>query len=540
MMADSMECHCLKPSELPHRTKLFTAFLENFSAVERFYAHPPNLEGALESARLARVEPETRVAVVEVLREQNRLLGADSATEQGLDRLAAGAAAVVTGQQVGLFGGPSYSFYKALTAARLARELTARGADAVPIFWLATEDHDLAEINECFWFTRHGLERLALPVDEAPAGRRVGELPLSGEVASLVEQAVASLEGPSAATVTGALRDAYAPGATWGSAFGKLMARLLAGRGIILLDPLDARLHRLAAPVYRRALRESETLTRGLVSRSRELGRAGFHAQVKAAERSTLLFLNVEGERLPLRRREAGFAAGRNGFSLEQLDQLIERSPEAWSANVLLRPVVQDALLPTTAYVAGPAEIAYFAQGQVIYRELEARMPAIVPRAGFTLVTPVIARLLKKYHLEVCDVFRGRQHLRACLERQSLPAGLGARLDRSEKALERLLAGLRAPLHQLDPTLTGALDTAERKMLYQLRKLRRKAGRAANFRSGVLDRHESLLRDALFPRRNLQERSLSFLPFLAAHGLGLLDELDQCIRVGVAHQVAFL
>jgi bacillithiol synthase len=540
MMADSMRRECLKPGELPHATKLFTAFLEDFSAVERFYAHPPTLEGVLESAGRVRWPPEMRAAVVEVLREQNRRLGGDSAAEQNLDRLAGGAVAVVSGQQVGLFSGPGYSFYKALTVARLARELTARGVDAVPIFWLATEDHDLAEVNECFWFTGRGVERFALPADEPGGGQRVGELALPGEVAALVERAVTSLDGPSADSVGAALREAYAPGETWGSAFGKLMARLLAGRGIILLDPLDTRLHRLAAPAYRRALVQSENLAGELLARGRELARAGYHAQVKFTGRSTLLFLNLDGRRLPLRRREAGFAAGETVFSLAELDGLIDRSPEAWSANVLLRPVVQDALLPTAAYVAGPAEIAYFAQAQAVYRQLETRMPAIVPRAGFTLVSPAVARLLEKYHLEIRDVFRGRQHLRACLERQFLPRGLNARMDRSEAALRRLLAGLRPPLDRLDHTLTGALETAERKMLYQLEKLRRKAGRAANFRSGQLDRHEALLFDALFPRRNLQERALCLVPFLAAQGLGLLEELAEAVQPGAAHQVVFL
>jgi bacillithiol synthase len=540
MMADSMRRECLKPGELPHATKLFTAFLEDFSAVERFYAHPPTLEGVLESAGRVRWPPEMRAAVVEVLREQNRRLGGDSAAEQNLDRLAGGAVAVVSGQQVGLFSGPGYSFYKALTVARLARELTARGVDAVPIFWLATEDHDLAEVNECFWFTGRGVERFALPADEPGGGQRVGELALPGEVAALVERAVTSLDGPSADSVGAALREAYAPGETWGSAFGKLMARLLAGRGIILLDPLDTRLHRLAAPAYRRALVQSENLAGELLARGRELARAGYHAQVKFTGRSTLLFLNLDGRRLPLRRREAGFAAGETVFSLAELDGLIDRSPEAWSANVLLRPVVQDALLPTAAYVAGPAEIAYFAQAQAVYRQLETRMPAIVPRAGFTLVSPAVARLLEKYHLEIRDVFRGRQHLRACLERQFLPRGLNARMDRSEAALRRLLAGLRPPLDRLDHTLTGALETAERKMLYQLEKLRRKAGRAANFRSGQLDRHEALLFDALFPRRNLQERTLCLVPFLAAQGLGLLEELAEAVQPGAAHQVVFL
>jgi bacillithiol synthase len=540
MMADSMPRECLKPGELPHATKLFTAFLEDFSAVARFYAHPPTLEGVLESAGRVRWPPEMRAAVVEVLREQNRRFGGDSAAGKNLDRLAGGAVAVVSGQQVGLFSGPGYSFYKALTVARLARELTARGVDAVPIFWLATEDHDLAEVNECFWFTGRTLERLALAADERGGGQRVGELALPAEVAAVVERAVAALEGPSADSVGAALREAYGPGETWGSAFGKLMARLLAGRGIILLDPLDARFHRLAAPAYRRALVQSEKLAGELLARGRELVRAGYHAQVKFTGRSTLLFLNLDGRRLPLRRRNAGFAAGETVFSFAELEGLIERSPEAWSANVLLRPVVQDALLPTAAYVAGPAEIAYFAQAQAVYRQLETRMPAIVPRAGFTLVSPAVARLLEKYHLGIRDVFRGRQHLRACLERQFLPRGLNARMDRGEAALRRLLAGLRPPLDRMDHTLPGALETAERKMLYQLEKLRRKAGRAANFRSGLLDRHEALLSDALFPRRNLQERSLCLVPFLAAQGLGLLEELAEAVQPGTAHQVVFL
>jgi len=540
MMTDSMECHCLKAGELPHATRLFTAFLEDFSAVARWYAHPPSLEGVLESAGRARWEPETRKTVVEVLREQNRRFGTDRATEESLDRLAAGAVAVVTGQQVGLLSGPAYSFYKALTVVSLVGELTARGVEAVPVFWLATEDHDLAEINDCFWFTGRALERLAVPAGEAAEGQRVGEVTLPGDIASLVERAIAALEGPSTDSVGAALRLAYAQGETWGSAFGKLMARLLGGRGVILLDPLDPRLHRLAAPIYRRALHQSESLAAGLLSRDKELARAGYHTQVKVTERSTLLFLNRDSRRLPLRRRRGILAAGQTEFSLEELDGLIERSPEAWSANVLLRPVVQDAFLPTAAYVAGPAEIAYFAQAEVVYRQLEGRMPAIVPRAGFTLVSPAVARLLKKYDLGIRDVLRGRQHLRACLEREFLPRALNSRMERGEKALALLLARLRPSLDRLDHTLAGAADTAERKMLYQLQKLRRRAGRAANLRSGALDRHEALLSDALFPRRNLQERSLCLLPFLAAQGMDLLDELAGTIRIGEPHQVVFL
>jgi len=534
-----MECHCLRPAELPHVTRLFATFLDDFGPLAEFYVHPPTEEGILTAAHEVRLDAGTRRLVVEVLREQNQRLGADGTTSKSLDRLAAGAVAVVTGQQVGLFSGPSYSIYKALSAIRIARQLTERGTDAVPVFWLATEDHDLAEINHCYWPGRSGLERMEVAAQGF--GRRVGEVRLGESMVPAVARAQALLEGPSAEEAGRFLAESYRPQETFGSAFGKLMARLFAERGIILLDPLDARLHRLVAPVYRRALEETTTLTGELLARSRKLDRAGYHAQVKVTERSTLLFLNVDGQRQPVRQRGEGFVAGRGSFSAADLLDAIERTPEAFSANVLLRPVVQDALLPTAAYVGGPAEVAYFAQAEVVYRRLLGRMPAVVSRASFTLIEPHVARLLKKYELELCDVLRGHQHLRNRLERRFLSKVLAKRFDAGEKTIRRLLAGLRQPLSKLDTTLLGALDTTERKMLYQFLRLRRKVGRAQNFRTGVLDAHERQLTEALYPHHDLQERTVCFLPLLARHGPALLDELAERAGIGVnQHQVLFL
>ncbi len=278
-----------------------------------------------------------------------------------------------------------------------------------------------------------------------------------------------------------------------------------------------------------------------MLARSKALERAGYHAQVKVTERGTLLFMDLDGARLPVRHRGAGFVVGRANFSAAELLELIERTPEAFSANVLLRPVVQDTLLPTAAYLGGPAEIAYFAQAEVIYRRLLGRMPAVLPRASFTIVEPHVARLLKRYGLELRDVLRGRQHLRARLERKFLSKALAGRFDVGEKSIRRLLGGLRGPLGRLDKTLLGALDTAERKMLYQFVRLRRKASRATNFRSGVLDAHDRQLTDALYPHHGLQERTLCFLPLLARHGAPLLAALFERATLGATqHQVLFL
>ncbi|MGA8220266.1 MAG: bacillithiol biosynthesis cysteine-adding enzyme BshC [Candidatus Acidiferrales bacterium] len=524
-----MESHCLAFREIPHTTKLFSTFIDNFSRVANYYGHPPTESGILDAAREVNLAPEARSTVVEVLREQNQRFGAgatlDPATAHNLDRLAAGAVAIVTGQQVGLFSGPAYSIYKAASAVRWAEEITKRGTDAVPIFWLATEDHDLAEISHSDWNTRQGLTHYELPVRKEDAGRRVGEVVFGENLKPLVASAAETLEGSFAEEIASVLRESYAPGETYGSAFGKLMARLLAGRGVILIDPLDPRLHRLAASVYRRALDEADSLRDALLGRSKELDRNGYHAQVKVTRETTLLFYNVDGRRQPLRRLNGNFSAGKASFTPDQLRAAIEKSPEAFTANVLLRPVIQDSILPTAAYIGGPAEIAYMAQAQVAYKALLGRMPAMLPRAGFTLIEPGIARIMKKYGLDIRDILRGRQYVRAKMEQTSLPRDLERRFETDEKALRKVMKSYRKKLERLDRTLIGALDATERKILYQFTKLKGKAGRAETFRKGVLDMKEKLLLDALHPNRDLQERTLSALPFLAAYGPPLFDDL---------------
>jgi bacillithiol synthase len=528
-MNPSMESLCLSFRDIPQTSKLFSTFLEDFGRVGKYYGHAPSIGGVAAAAKEVGIDPQVRAGVVEVLREQNLRFGGaatlDAAIARNLERLANGAVAVVTGQQVGLFTGPAYSLYKAITAAACAEELSRRGVDAVPVFWLATEDHDLAEINHAAWTTRTGLAEFILPGNAAEEGHRVGEIALGAGITASVVTAMDTLEGPYAAEVARALRESYTPDDTYGSAFGKLMTRLVAGRGIIFLDPLDSRLHQFASGVYRRAMDDAEMLGDALLGRSKELERGGFHAQVKVTRESTLLFYNVDGVRQPLRRRGEKFHAGAAAFSLVELQAAIAATPEAFTPNVLLRPVVQDTLLPTAAYIGGPAEIAYMAQAQVVYKHLLGRMPAILPRASFTLVEPPMVRLLKKYGLDFRDVMRGRQHLRGRMEMKSLPRALAGRFAVDEKALRRLLAAYRKPLGHLDRTLTGALDSTERKMLHQFLKLKGKAGRAENFRTGILDRHERILVDALYPHRGLQERTLSALPALAAYGPELLDDL---------------
>ncbi|HVA17384.1 MAG TPA: bacillithiol biosynthesis BshC, partial [Candidatus Dormibacteraeota bacterium] len=323
-----------------------------------------------------------------------------------------------------------------------------------------------------------------------------------------------------------ALRASYRDGETFGSAFGKFLARLLKGRGLILLDPLDARLHELARPVYRKAVEESQLLVEELIARDKVLDKRGFHAQVKVTQQTTLLFLNVNGKRQPVRQRNGGFVAGDLKLTVRELLAKVDNAPQELTPSVLLRPVLQDSLLPTAAYIGGPAEVAYMAQAQVVYRRALGRMPAILPRASFTLIEPTVSRALKKYALDFHDALHGRQTVRRKMELNALPRGLAAKFSRDAKGLKRILGSYRAPLERLDKSLPAALDTAERKILYQFGRLRGKAGRTENFRTGVLDRHEREILGALFPHHGLQERTLCLLPFLARQGMELLDRLS--------------
>lgn len=529
IMTRPMESHCLSFSEIPHISKLFSAFLDDFSRVSSYYAHPPNAAGVDAVAGGVQLDPGVRRFVVDVAREQNRAFAPssdlDSATSRNLDRLSDGAVAIVTGQQVGLFSGPAYTFYKALTAIRCADDLTRRGINAVPVFWLASEDHDLAEINHSSWCTRGGFARYELPAPTEKAGHRVGEIALGDSIQPILSSIAGTLDGAFASEVTRALQESYTPQDTYASSFGKLMARLLAGRGLILLDQLDARLHQLFLPVFTQAVHKSVELRDALLSRSKELEGSGFHAQVKIMSETTLLFSSVGGSREPIRAKNGSMAIGGTQLTTRQVAEAIERQPDAFSPNALLRPVIQDSILPTAAYIAGPAEIAYMAQAQVVYQTLEVRMPAILPRASFTLIETPIARFLAQYDAGVPDLLAGRQHLRSKMEQKSVPGALAGRFDQGEEELRRIIKSFEEPLATLDSTLVESLHGAEAKMLHQLAQLKGKVARAENFRSGVLDRHERILIESLTPRGELQERTLCLLPFVAEHGPSLFDEL---------------
>ena len=505
-----MESICIPQTRLPGTSRLFADYTTHFDRLARFYAHDPiDPESLTRAAQAIDFPADRRAAIVAALRAQN----GDS---PALERLAQpGTVAVVTGQQVGFFGGPLYTVFKALSAARLARELTARGQAAVPVFWLATEDHDFEEIHRAWVFDAQRrpvpLDVTATPDGPEPVGRIwISQVPLDGLRAALAgfpfaDEAVALAER------------AYQPGRTLGEAFHAFVKELLAPLGLLFLDPLDPAVRRIGASFLEGVQARAPEIRRMLAERSRELEKSGYHAQVLVDADSTLLFSLAGGHRQPLKKQVAG---------------------DLISPNALLRPVLQDYLLPTVAYFGGPAEVAYLAQSQVLYDELLGRMPVVYPRAGFTLLDARTAKLLSRYKLDVLDVCVHPDKLRDRIAAVLVPEELHRALDQTTGDIAARLETLAGKLEAFDPSLAKSLGRSRAKILYQLGKIQHKTARETLRRDDRARAEAEYLMGSLYPHRHLQERFYSVLPFLAEQGFELIPELLDAVQLACPdHQV---
>ena len=521
---------CLPFSSIPHTSRLFDDFLHHFDKVRGFYARPPLAGNWWEEEKKRIVYPDDRRKVVaDILQRQNQEFGAGAKTLQNIERLRDGAPAVVTGQQVGLFGGPLFCVLKAISASKLAEQ-----TGAVPVFWLASEDHDLAEIDFVNLPAGDHLERLSVDPPHTE-GAPVGMIAFDEQIGAALKQLEVLL---GASPISELLASSYRQGETFATAFAKFYAKIFGDAGVVFLNSLDTELHRVARPLYRSALEKSEQINQALLERERELESAGYHVQVKVTPSHTLCFYLQDGARLPVHQEGQGFLIGEHKLSRGELLAEVERCPERFSPNVLLRPVIQDFLLPTLCYIGGPAEVAYFAQVETVYRQLAARVTPIVPRIFATLVEPRQAKLLKRYDLKLTDIFVTPEKVQEVVAARALPNGVMKSFDAATKHLEQALAAIQPSLETLDPTLVDAAENAGSKMRHQLQSLRDKAARAEARKNTELARHADELSTLLYPNKDLQEREIGTVYFLQKYGLGLLEQLKQNLKAEcLEHQV---
>ena len=536
--------------KIPNQSRLFLDYLKDPVALREFYPSAIRFHHELPTRvpEVLAAYQNDRNALCDALRDTNAAWGAGAETLKNIELLReTDSIAVVSGQQAGLASGPLYTIYKALSAVKLAGCLNQRNTKAVPVFWVATEDHDFPEVAKAEFIGRDCLlHDVEVPADAHRDGQPVGRVVIDESVAGVVDRLIELLPvSEYIPDLEAVLRDAWRPGRNYGEAFARMMTALLGKHGLVLLDPMDQRMKAQAAPLYAKAALRAHDIATAIEVRSRRLEEAGYHAQVTPSENSFPLFIHDDdGARHAMVRTDDGKYATKNtstAYTAEELSQMALAHPENFSPNVTLRAVVQDYLLPTIAYYGGAAEIAYFAQTTEVYRLLDRPITPILPRSSLTVVERHTGRVLEKYGLRLEDFFGGLENVLARVVEEHLGADTAKTFETTEEAVNRRLDDLREQLRGIDPTLADALETGRRKINYQLEGLRTRFHRAQMARDEAAHRQLQRAFEQLYPHKELQERHINITSLLARHGRYVVDWIYNSINIGsVEHHVVYL
>ena len=535
-----MSVECFPMTVLPHVSPLFRDYLAMRdtsldSPIRRWFGAEPYSGKWMRPSGTTKPSAADLATLTALLDQQNKAFGASPAAHANIARLRAGAQAVVTGQQIALFGGPLLTLLKAATAiARAKAATTATGIEHVPIFWMATEDHDLAEVDQVSLLTKTSVEKLRanlhiphpVPVGGVAFGPQFGPA-----LDAILERATELLEF---APIADTLRECYRPASgepvTLGLAFGRLIARIFADHGLIVMDAAPRAFHALGASTLRYAIQHADALQQALIARGKELVADGYHAQVLVAETGSLLFLLDEttGERFALRRPAQSndqWKAGSRLYSTDELLAILDATPERLSPNALLRPVFQDTLLPTAAYIGGPSEIAYFAQSEVLYKAILGRVTPILPRLSATLLEPAIATVMANDDVQLPDALTTPEALAQRLGARAMPIEGKRKLAAVGNALDKELSALQSYLAAMDETLGRSAEVSGSKMLYQMNRLRRMAATFELQKEASIRKHAAAITLNVFPNEHPQERVIGGVWYMARYGEGLIDRL---------------
>ncbi len=445
---------------------------------------------------------------------------------------------VTTGQQPGLFGGPLYSLYKALTAAALADALEeVLDAPVAPLFWTASEDHDWAETDHT-WLVGmdNELHRLEVPAVAGSGDRPLHRLPLGEGIAGVIERCTELLPDTDfSAPYLELLREAYTPDATLPSGFEQLLAHLLEPTGMLFVQAHAPALKRLSTSLLLAELDGAAGHEAALRRRAEELEAAGYHAQVPILDEGVNLFLEGPAARERVYRDGEGFRLRHSELHLtrDEIVQRVDEDPSVLSPNVLLRPVVESHVFPTLAYVAGPGELAYFAELEPLFRALDVGMPVVVPRLGATAVESKIRKVLDKFDLEVEALDRPFHELAGEIARDEVPADVQKALGELRGAVARGTQGLTEAARDVDPTLKGPIQHVRSVTFDALGEVEKKIVQAVKRENEIALQQLEKAHLHLFPEGKPQERVFNPLYYLARYGGELVGELHARFRAAL-------
>lgn len=518
--------------EIPGQSKLFVQYQKDPLSLKKYY--PSVVQSHTEIAnRIPEVLENykaDREMLCNALLETNQKFGAPEKTLANIELLRkSDTVAVVTGQQAGLFSGPLYTVYKALSAIKAAECLSGRGFHAVPMFWVATEDHDFEEVSKTFVLGRTGeLAEIKNEPKKCYENLPVGYVKLDESIDETLKNLFNELTDTEfTEEIRQLLLESWVPGAYFGDAFAALLTSLLGHHGLVILCPLNKVLKELAAPVYVDAIKKSSEIVAALRSRSEELRADGYDAQVLIGEDYFPLFWQAgDDTRNALKKSSRGTFKTKDGnreFTLEELAEIAEKEPFRFSPSVVLRSVVQDYILPTVCYFGGGAEISYFAQSGEVYRILNRPITPILHRQSFTIIDPKQAKTLNRFDLNFTDLFEGLDVIVPQIVEEFLNKETADVFTAVEARINAELDKLDRQLSAVDATLADNLGTRRRKINYHIGALRKKFHRAQALQDETVNRQINNLFTALLPHKHLQERSLNVLTLLDRFGTDAID-----------------
>ena len=523
----------------PWIRRLASDYAFAYERVAPFFAGNPALPAAWADT-ITRSQSFARqpAAVARVIAAQQDRRGAPRAARDAAAKLAdAATRVVITGQQAGAFGGPLFTLLKALTAMKLAAQVSRDHRVAVvPVFWIDAEDHDWPEVNGC----------TVLDAELAPKTIKLADLPGAGHLPiarlALTDQIAAALDALAAVLpesefrddIVSDLRKAYRPGAGMATAFGQWLEAVLGPHGLVVYDSSDPAAKPLARELFVQEVSQPGNTARIAARAGEALVAKGYHAQATLADGTVSLF-HLNAERTPVRVDGNQAFVGDREISLPDLIDDATKHPEHFSPNVLLRPLVQDTIFPTICYVAGPNELAYLGQLKEVYAHFGVPMPLMYQRATATLVDSATLRFLTKYELPLTALRAQDEATLNQLLQSQLPPTVEQSLSALAAVLTERMADVGAAVPQIDPTLEGAVNSTLGKLQHEVQALHNKVIQAAKRRDDTLRRQFQRAQALTFPQGHPQEREVGFVWFLNRYGPALVDRLLEELPLEMGH-----
>lgn len=531
-------------SNIPANQNLFLDFIEEFDNVAKFYSKNfRDKDNYIKHFnRLAQQDRSHRNKLTQIIKNQYAAKKASKETEANIAQLdSSKTIAVITGQQLGLFGGPLYTIYKTINAIKFCKKLKEDYPEFnfVPIFWLEGDDHDYDEVRTISVLNNENiLTDISYNdgLDEETNRGSIGKLKFNENINLVFDELQKTLrETEFKASLIDFLKTIYSPGKTFLESFSELLFNLFDQHGLIIFDPIDDEVKKLLTPIFRKAITDFQYHSTALVERSAELEEV-YHAQVKV--KAINLFYLDEKERLLIEPTETGelrLKGKRKKFSFEEILNQIENTPEKFSPNVLLRPICQDFLFSTGFYIAGPGEISYFAQVNPLYEFFSIEEPFIYPRASATIVEQGVNQVLTKHNLSILEIFVDEKELIDKIVRATSEMNIEQFFSSANENINNVFKDVSEKIILIDKTLGDLSEKSLQRIQQTFDYLKQKATEAEKRKYETSIRQLSKVQNILYPKNNLQEREINFIYFVNKYGMDFLKWLYDNLTIDKFH-----